>query len=78
MGEFALYKAVQSFTQPASDDLALAFQKDDVFEIPVQSPCIDSDSGHKQRKGWLYAYNRCTGAEGYVKGKYISILLENS
>lgn len=68
MGEFALYKAIQSFTPPAGDELALSFQKDDVFEIPVQSPCIDSDTSSKQRKGWLYAYNRCTGAEGYVKG----------
>lgn len=71
MGEFALYKAVQAFTPPASEEDALAFNRDDVFQIPVHSPCIDSDGGPKQRKGWLYAFNRCTGAEGYVKGKSI-------
>lgn len=70
MGDFGLYKAVHSYTPSANDELALAYQKDDVFEIPVQSFCINSDLDSKQRKGWLYAYNRCTRLEGYVKGKY--------
>ena len=66
MGDYALYKAIQSFTPPSSDATSLEFQKDDVFEIPVQSPFSTSEF---QKPGWLYAYNRRTGAEGYVPGK---------
>lgn len=77
MGEFALYKAIHSYTPSTNDEFALAYQKDDVFEISVQSPCIDSDLDSKERKGWLYAYNRCTGAEGYVKGNHFIIIINH-
>lgn len=73
MGEFALYKALHSYTPSPTDEAALTFQRDDVFEISVQSPCFDSDADPKAKKGWLYAYNRCTGAEGYVKGMFLTI-----
>lgn len=66
MGDYALYKALQSFTPPTNDSTILEFQKDDVIEISIQSPFAIS---HFQKPGWLYAYNRRTGAEGYVPGK---------
>ncbi|KAJ3639960.1 hypothetical protein Zmor_003286 [Zophobas morio] len=71
MGDYALYKAIQSFTPPSSDATSLEFQKDDVFEIPVQSPFSTSEF---QKPGWLYAYNRRTGAEGYVPVECVKLL----
>lgn len=67
MGDYALYKALQNFTPFPNDTDCLEFDRDDVFQISVQSPFAESDSG--TRKGWLYAYNRRTGKEGYVPGK---------
>lgn len=64
MGDYALYKALQNYT-PSTDSETLEFQKDDVFQIPVQSLFADSST---HRKGWLYAYNRRTGEEGYIPG----------
>lgn len=66
MGDYVLYKALQNSTSFTGEDV-LDFQKDDVFQIPVQS-LFSEVSTH--RKGWLYAYNRRTGAEGYVPGNY--------
>lgn len=72
MGDYALYKALQSYVPQFNDAKVLEFQKDDVFEISVQSlPFTASDS---QKAGLLYAYNRRTGEEGYVPGTLISIL----
>lgn len=66
MGDYALYKALQSFSPSTNDATILEFQKDDVFEISVQSPFSTNEF---QKPGWLYAYNRRTGSEGYVPGK---------
>jgi hypothetical protein len=71
MGDYALYKALQSFTPPSSDVTALEFQKDDVFEISVQSPFSTSEF---QKPGWLYAYNRRTRSEGYVPVECVKLL----
>lgn len=72
MGDYALYKALQSYIPQVNDANVLEFQKDDVFEISVQSlPFTKSDS---QRAGLLYAYNRRTGEEGYVPGMLTAIL----
>lgn len=67
MEEYALYKALQNFTPFPNDNDCLEFQRDDVFQISVQSPFTDDHAG---RKGWLFAYNRRTGKEGYVPGNY--------
>lgn len=67
MGDYALYKALQSYTPQPNDPDSLGFQKADVLEISIQSPFGDTDN---PRPGWLYAYNRRTGQEGYVPGKY--------
>ncbi|XP_064215366.1 phosphatidylinositol 3-kinase regulatory subunit alpha [Tribolium castaneum] len=71
MGDYALYKALQSFTPPSNDTTSLEFQKDDVFEISVQSPFSTSEF---QKPGWLYAYNRRTGSEGYVPVECVKLL----
>lgn len=68
MGDYALYKALQSYIPLTSDINVLEFQKDDVFEISIQSPFAETVSA---RAGWLFAYNRRTGEEGYVPGTQI-------
>lgn len=72
MGDYALYKAFQSYIPSPADTNALCFQKDDVLEISVQSPFATTEP---ERAGWLFAYNRRTGEEGYVPGIYIKIIL---
>nr|UVJ47540.1 phosphatidylinositol 3-kinase [Lasioderma serricorne] len=69
MGDYALYKALQSYSPPPNDPSSLGFQKADVLEISIQSPF-----GDNPRPGWLYAYNRCTGEEGYVPVKLVELL----
>ncbi|KAB0801497.1 hypothetical protein PPYR_05851 [Photinus pyralis] len=71
MGEYALYKALLNSIPSANNDGALQFLKDDVFQIRVQSPFVESSS---HRQGWLYAYNRRTGAEGYVPVGSVKLL----
>ncbi|KAK5639218.1 hypothetical protein RI129_011710 [Pyrocoelia pectoralis] len=71
MGEYALYKALLNSIPSANNDGALNFLKDDVFQIPIQSPFAESLS---HRQGWLYAYNRRTGAEGYVPVGSVKLL----
>lgn len=65
MGDYALYKALQSYVPPPGDTNTLRFQKDDVLEIPVQSPFATEEP---ERVGWLFAYSRRTGEEGYIPG----------
>lgn len=69
MGDYVLYKALQSYVPSASDELQ--FQKDDVFQISVESSYAESVS---ERAGFLYAYNRRTGEEGYVPIKLVKLL----
>lgn len=72
MGDYALYKALQSYVPQVNDANVLEFQKDDVFEISVQSlPFTKSDS---QKAGLLYAYNRRTREEGYVPSMLCRVL----
>lgn len=66
MGDYVLYKALQSYK--ANDPGVLGFRKDDVFQIPIQSPFTETET---QRAGLLYAYNRRTREEGYVPGRAI-------
>lgn len=66
MGDYALYKALQSYIPPPGDKNTLCFQKDDVLEIAIQSPF--QSTKEPERAGWLFAYNRRTGAEGYIPG----------
>lgn len=68
MGDYALYKALQSYIPLPGDTNALCFQKDDVLEIPIQSPFTTEEP---ERAGWLFAYNRRTGEEGYIPGKIL-------
>lgn len=69
MGDYVLYKALQSYVSSASDELQ--FQKDDVFQISVESPYTENAS---ERAGFLHAYNRRTGEEGYVPIKLVKLL----
>lgn len=73
MGDYALYKAFQSYVPPPGDTNALCFQKDDVLEISVQSPFATTTGS--ERTGWLFAYNRRTAEEGYVPGIIVVVVV---
>lgn len=65
-----IYMALQSFEPLQNNGVYLSFQKGDTFEISVSTPY-----GQLRNRSFLYAYNRRTGAVGYVRGKnYLFIL----
>lgn len=66
-GEYAIYKAVQvAGVGPVE---VLEFQKNDILEVPVE-PLGEVD----EKIGYIYAYNRRTGAEGYVPVECVKLL----
>ncbi|KAK9890367.1 hypothetical protein WA026_010460 [Henosepilachna vigintioctopunctata] len=70
MGEYALYKVIQTCIG-SNENGSVEFQKDDVVEILVQSLFSKNKS---DKHGWLYAYNRKTMQSGYIPVEYIKLL----
>ncbi|XP_066997352.2 phosphatidylinositol 3-kinase regulatory subunit alpha isoform X2 [Anabrus simplex] len=75
MGDFTLYQAVHPYTPHAQDELAL--QVDDVLEIPQGSTLVKNGESVATPNGWLHAFNRRSGVEGYVPSTYVKQLSPN-
>ncbi|XP_019764916.1 phosphatidylinositol 3-kinase regulatory subunit alpha isoform X3 [Dendroctonus ponderosae] len=70
MGDFAyIYQALQSFEPIQNNGVYLAIQRGDTFEISASSPY-----GHLKNPNLLFAYNRRTGASGYVRVEHVKLL----
>ncbi|KAK7868735.1 hypothetical protein R5R35_002537 [Gryllus longicercus] len=73
MGDFVLFQAVYPYTPHNQGELAL--QVDDVLEI---ANIHVKSEGLVTSNGWLHAFNRRSGGEGYVPSAYIKQLNTNS
>lgn len=66
MGDYAyIYQSIHSFEPVQNSGIYLGFQKGDTFEISASSPY-----GQLRNPNLLFAYNRRTGATGYVRRMY--------
>ncbi|KAL1492373.1 hypothetical protein ABEB36_010629 [Hypothenemus hampei] len=70
MGDYAyIYQASQSFEPLQNNGIYLGFQKGDTFEISASTPY-----GQLLNPNFLFAYNRRTGATGYVRVEQVKLL----